>query len=408
MRRVAVTGMAGITPFGSDWDSVAAGLKRRQNAVRYMPEWEIYQGMHTKLAAPADCFKTPSHYSRKTLRSMSRVSVMSTAATELALQDAGLLGDPVIASGDTGIAYGSSSGDPQATCDVVSMIYQKSVENITGTTYVKMMPHTTAVNTGLYFGVKGRVIPTSSACTSGSQAIGYAYEAIAFGRQQVMIAGGAEQLIVAQAAIFDTLYATSQKNDAPHTSPAPFDRDRDGLVIGEGAGTLILEDYERAQARGARIYAEIVGFATNCDASHITQPRMETMQRCMQMSLDDAGLAAEDIGFIKAHGTATARGDIAESQAAFRIFGSNKPVTSLKSYFGHSLGACGAIESWLAIEMMRHNWIAPTLNLRHPDPECGELDYVMDECRPLECEFVQANNFAFGGINTSLIFKRVD
>ncbi|ELY3595789.1 beta-ketoacyl-ACP synthase [Cronobacter turicensis] len=406
MRRVVITGMAGVTAFGETWRSVAQRLKAGENAVRKMPEWQVYDGLHTLLGAPIDDFVTPEHYTRKRIRSMGRVSLMSTRATELALDMAGLLDAPVLANGETGIAYGSSTGSTGPVSEFATMLTEKHTNNITGTTYVQMMPHTTAVNTGLFFGLKGRVIPTSSACTSGSQAIGYAWEAIRHGYQTVMVAGGAEELCPSEAAVFDTLFATSQRNDAPKTTPAPFDKDRDGLVIGEGAGTLILEELEHAKARGATIYGEIVSFYTNCDAAHITQPQRETMQICIERALKMAELDARDIGYICAHGTATDRGDIAESQATAAVFGEHTPLSSLKSYFGHTLGACGALEAWMSLEMMREGWFAPTLNLRQPDEQCGALDYIMGESRAIDCEFIQTNNFAFGGINTSLVLRR--
>jgi len=404
--RVVVTGMQGVTAFGNDWSAVSARLQQGQNAVRHMDEWLEYQGLNTHLGAPIDDFVLPAHYTRKRIRSMGRVSLLSTRATELALEQAGLLENPVLTNGDTGIAYGSSTGSTKPVSEFATMLTEKHTNNITGTTYVQMMPHTTAVNTGLFFGLRGRGIPTSSACTSGSQAIGYAFEAIKHGYQKVMVAGGAEELCPSEAAVFDTLFATSQQNDAPQLSPRPFDKARDGLVIGEGAGTLILESLEHALARGATIYAEIIGFATNCDASHITQPQKETMQICMQQALQQAGLAASDIGYISAHGTATERGDIAESLATAAIFGNKTPISSLKSYFGHTLGACGALEAWMSLEMMREERFVPTINLTHPDPECGDLDHIMGESRYIQTEFIQSNNFAFGGINTSLIFKR--
>ncbi|EOL9072289.1 beta-ketoacyl-ACP synthase [Cronobacter turicensis] len=406
MRRVVITGMAGVTAFGETWRSVAQRLKAGENAVRKMPEWQVYDGLQTLLGAPIDDFVTPEHYTRKRIRSMGRVSLMSTRATELALDMAGLLDAPVLTNGETGIAYGSSTGSTGPVSEFATMLTEKHTNNITGTTYVQMMPHTTAVNTGLFFGLKGRVIPTSSACTSGSQAIGYAWEAIRHGYQTVMVAGGAEELCPSEAAVFDTLFATSQRNDAPKTTPAPFDKDRDGLVIGEGAGTLILEELEHAKARGATIYGEIVSFYTNCDAAHITQPQRETMQICIERALKMAELDARDIGYICAHGTATDRGDIAESQATAAVFGEHTPLSSLKSYFGHTLGACGALEAWMSLEMMREGWFAPTLNLRQPDEQCGALDYIMGESRAIDCEFIQTNNFAFGGINTSLVLRR--
>jgi 3-oxoacyl-[acyl-carrier-protein] synthase II len=269
-----------------------------------------------------------------------------------------------------------------------------------------MMSHTAAVNIGLFFGITGRIIPTSSACTSGSQAIGYAYEAIQVGKVDIMLAGGAEELDVTQAAVFDTRCATSTKNDAPATTPRPYDRDRDGIVIGEGATTLVLEERSHAIARGAPIMAEIVGFACNSDGEHITQPKAETMAVVIRLALEDAGLPPDAIGFVSGHGTATEWGDIAETLATHTVLGKSARIHSLKSFFGHTLGACGALEAWLGIEMMRAGWFPPTANLSNVDPRCAELDYVMSKPRDIEIDYLMSNNFAFGGINTSLIFGR--
>ncbi len=304
-RRVVVTGMSGVTALGNDWETVLTRLKACENATQYMPSYEQYEGLNTKLAAPIDGFELPKHYTRKMVRGMGRVAKLATLASENALIQSGLLGHEVLSNGQTGIAYGSSAGSTDAVRAFGVMLTDKTTSAITATTYVQMMPHTCAVNVGLFFGLKGRIIPTSSACTSGSQAIGYAYEAIKYGKQTVMLAGGAEELCPTESAVFDTLFATSLKNDNPKSSPSPYDKDRDGLVIGEGAGTLILEEYEHAQARGAKIYAELVGFATNCDAKHVTQPEQSTMQICMQMALQDAAISADKIGYISAHGTAT-------------------------------------------------------------------------------------------------------
>ncbi|USV58431.1 beta-ketoacyl-ACP synthase [Aeromonas encheleia] len=406
MKRVVVTGMAGVTAFGNDWQSVGPRLRQEHNAVRQMPEWDVYEGLNTRLAAPILDFALPAHYPRKKTRAMGRVSELATVATELALTRAGLIDHPVLTGGRTGIAYGSSIGSTGPISDFGAMLNDKTTASITATTYVQMMPHTAAVNTGLFFGLRGRVIPTSSACTSGSQGIGYAYESIKHGYQDLMVAGGAEELCPSEAVVFDTLFATSLMNDSPALSPRPFDRDRDGLVIGEGAGSLILEELEHALARGAPIFAELVGFATNCDAAHVTQPQQETMQLCMALALADAGLQARDIGYISAHGTATERGDIAESHATSALFGDKTPISSLKSYLGHTLGACGAIEAWLSLEMMAEGWFAPTLNLNEPDPACAPLDHIRSGGRELKVDYLMSNNFAFGGINTSLIFKR--
>ena len=406
MKRVVVTGMSAITPIGQDWATVAGNLKSLQTAVQYMPDWEIFEGLNTQLGAPVTDFTKPEHYSRKQVRSMGRSALMGTRVTELALENADLLKEKSIKDGSMGVSYGSSSGSPGAIVDFANMLLTSSTGSLNANSYIKMMSHTVPVNIAVFFGLKGRVITTSSACTSGSQGIGYAYEAIKQGHQIYMVAGGAEEIIVAQAAVFDTLYATSTKNDTPTSTPSPFDITRDGLVIGEGAATLILEEMEHAISRGATIHAELVGYGTNCDGTHVTQPSKEMMAIAMELALKESGVPASEIGYISAHGTATPRGDIAESLATYGVFGGSTPISALKSYIGHGLGACGSIEAWATIQMMNANWFHPTLNLKKIDPECADLDYIRDAPLDLDCEFVMSNNFAFGGINTSLIFKR--
>lgn len=405
-RRVVVTGMAGISPLGNDWASIRARLGEYRNAIVRMDDWSTYDGLNTQLGAPAAPFELSARYDRKSTRSMGRVALLATRAAEMALQDAGLLDHPLLKSGQMGVAFGSSAGTTRAIGDFGRMIEERTTRGINATTYIKMMAHTAPVNIGVFFGLTGRVVTTSSACTSGSQGIGYAFEAIQSGKQLAMIAGGAEELCATEAAVFDTLFATSVRNDTPQATPSPFDRHRDGLVIGEGAGCLILEEREHALARGALIHAELVGFGTNSDGTHVTQPNAATMRQAMALALIDAGLAPEAIGYVNAHGTATQQGDQAETQASAGLFGSRMPISSLKSYMGHTLGACGALEAWISIEMMREGWFAPTLNLNEIDPACGELDYIRGEGRRLDCEYVMSNNFAFGGINTSLIFKK--
>jgi len=406
MKRVVVTGVGAISALGNDWPTVVGRLRERRSAIVQMPEWSKYSGLNTQLAAPVPAFDLPAHYTRKATRSMGRVALMSVLASEAALCDAGLHGHPLVTSGEMGIAYGSSTGTPEAVADFSRMILDNSTDNISATTYIRMMPHTTAVNIGVFFGVTGRIVTTSSACTSGSQGIGYAYEAIRAGRQVAMLAGGAEELDATEAAVFDTLFATSTRNDAPATTPRPFDASRDGLVLGEGAATLLLEELEHAQARGARILAEVVGFGTNSDGAHVTQPKADTMAQAMRLALRDAAIAPEKIGYINAHGTATDHGDIAESHATHAVLGGDVPISSLKSYLGHTLGACGALEAWMTIGMMRDGWFAPTLNLDEPDPRCAPLDHIVGEGRSFAPDYVMSNNFAFGGINTSLVFRR--
>ncbi len=406
MKRVVITGMGGVTAIGSRWDEIEAALRAGRNAVRRMPEWDYFSSLHTRLACPLPSFETPPGYPRKKTRSMGTVSLYAVRASELALLDAGLADDPTIADGRMGVAYGSSSGSVQPIRAFGTMLETGSMRDVTSNSYVQMMPHTAAVNVSLFWDLKGRIIPTSCACASGSQAIGYAYEAISTGKQTLMLAGGAEELSGPAVAVFDTLYATSTRNDTPELTPRPFDAQRDGLVVGEGAATLVLEEYEHARARGAAIHAEVVGFGCNSDGAHMTQPTAGTMAHAMRIALADAQLSPEAIAYVNAHGTSTDRGDVAESAATAAVFGGAMPISSLKSYVGHTLGACGSLEAWWTIEMMKRNWYAPTLNLTTVDPACAPLDYIMGEGREIDAEYVMSNNFAFGGINTSLIFKR--
>jgi 3-oxoacyl-[acyl-carrier-protein] synthase II len=405
-RRVVVTGMAGITSLGSDWTSIEANFSANRSGIRRMAEWDRFTELNTRLAGPVDDFSVPPHWTRKQLRSMGRVSRLSVLAAERALADAGLLEDASIRDGRMGVACGSSTGSTEEIKAFGNMLLNSVADGLNANSYIRMMPHTTAANISIFFGLTGRVIPTSSACTSGSQGIGYAYEAIKFGRLPLMLAGGAEELCATEAMVFDALYATSLKNDAPHTSPRPYDSGRDGLVIGEGAGMLVLEELEHALARGATIHAELVGFGSNADGQHATKPEQLTMRRAMELALEDAGLAPAAIGYVNGHGTATEQGDIAETQATQALFGSGMPISSQKSFLGHTLGACGALESWFSIEMMNRDRYIHTLNLDEVDRRCGDLDYLRDAPRAMQHEYVMNNNFAFGGINTSLIFRR--
>lgn len=404
-RRVAVTGIGGITAFGRDWQSIQAAFKAEKNAVKYMDWRERFPELEAQLGAPIENYAPPKHWTRKQLRSMGRVSYLCVDAAEQALADAGLLGDESITDGRMGVACGSSSGSTKDIGDVGELLLTGTSRNFSANTYVRMMPHTTAANIGIFFGLKGRIIPTSSACSSGSQGIGYAYEAIKYGLTDMMLAGGGEEFCPSEVYVFDSLYAASRRNGEPEKTPRPYDVNRDGLVIGEGAGIFVLEELEHAKRRGAKIYAELVGYGANSDGSHVTQPQKETMQKCMELALQDAGITPDKIGYVNGHGTATEKGDIAETLATEAVFGF-VPISSQKSYLGHTLGACGALEAWFSIEMMNGGWFAPTLNLNDIDPRCGKVDYILSGGREIETDYVMSNNFAFGGVNTSLVFKR--
>ncbi|OGT25918.1 MAG: beta-ketoacyl-ACP synthase II [Gammaproteobacteria bacterium RIFCSPLOWO2_02_FULL_42_14] len=403
--RVVITGMGGLTSLGNNWNQIQSNMRQKKTGVAVIEDWKKIEGLHTCLGGPILDFQLPAYFTRKQVRSMGRIAQLAVVATEAALKDANLLENSAILSdGRMGVAYGSCAGSSAPLADLALIQTESTLRRITASTYIKAMSHTCAVNIALFFKIAGRLIPTSSACTSSSQAIGYAYETIKNGYQDVMIAGGAEELCPSQVAVFDTLYATSQKNSTPQLTPKPFDKERDGLVIGEGACTLVLESLPHALARHATIYAEVVGFGTNCDANHITQPESATMQKAIELALQDAKLSPKEIGYICAHGTATEQGDIAESYATHNVFGVQTPISSLKSYFGHTLGACGAIEAWLSIHMMNDQRFAPTINLNQVDPNCATLDYIMNSEREIDCQYIVSNNFAFGGVNTSLIF----
>ena len=404
-RRVVVTGIGGITAFGRDWHSIQTAFKAEKNAVKYMDWHERFPELEAQLGAPIENYAPPKHWTRKQLRSMGRVSYLCVDAAEQALTDAGLLGDESITDGRMGVACGSSSGSTKDIGDVGELLLTGTSRNFSANTYVRMMPHTTAANIGIFFGLKGRIIPTSSACSSGSQGIGYAYEAIKYGMIDMMLAGGGEEFCPSEVYVFDSLYAASRRNGEPELTPRPYDNGRDGLVIGEGAGIFVLEELEHAKRRGAKIYVELVGYGANSDGSHVTQPQKETMQKCMELALQDAGITPDKIGYVNGHGTATEKGDIAETLATEAVFGF-VPVSSQKSYLGHTLGACGALEAWFSIEMMNGGWFAPTLNLNDIDPRCGKVDYILSGGREIQTDYVMSNNFAFGGVNTSLVFKR--
>lgn len=407
-RRVVVTGMGGLCPLGQSWDAVSDALRKGRSGVSVRSELGDIAGMQTRLAALVPDFEMPEAWPRRATRSMGRVSQLAARATELALDDAGLAGAELLGDGTTGISYGSTAGSPPAMEVYVRTLHtQHTLKGIRATDYVQFMSHTVPANLAQFFGVRGRIITACSACTSGSQGVGYGYEAVASGKHDVMITGGAEEWHPIDSAVFDIMYATSKANDTPHRTPRPFDVARDGLVCGEGAATLILEELEHARGRGARIHAEVIGYATNCDGRHITNPDANGMQRVIELALRDARLEPGRIEYVNAHGTATDTGDIAETAATAAVLGPRVPISSLKSFMGHTLGACGAIEAWLTIEMLRDGWFAPTLNLENVDPRCAELDYIRGEPRAHSAEIAMSNNFAFGGVNTSLIFRRL-
>ena len=396
MRRVVITGSGVLSPIGHDIEECAVSLKQMRGGIHPMPEWDHISDLHTRVGGKVTGIDLHAHFPRRRRRTQGLVGLFSMYATDQAIAQAGLT-ESILQSGRTGVAYGSTTGSSH------------ELEAFCGPLFINK----TKAEKGLHrpagsYGMRGRVLPLISACTSGSQSIGAAYESILAGAQDVMLAGGAEEMHYATAVTFDLLMATSIRyNATPSVTPRPFDANRDGLVIGEGAGTLVLEELEHARARGAKILAELVGYGTNCDGIHITAPSEAGMRGAMQLALDAAKIKASDVDYVNMHGTATEIGDICESKATETVFGSETPCSTQKSYTGHTLGACGAMELVFSLLMMRDGFIAANRNLDTVDPRCGKLAYVR-ETMHANPRTIVSNNFAFGGVNTSLVIKRFE
>ena len=403
--RVVVTGVGLRSPLGHTCAALGHGLLAGQSGVRLMPGWETLDGLRTRVAAPCDGIDTGEIH-RKHTRTMGRVGILAALAVRDAIADAGLDAEQV-ASPDCGVAYGSTVGSTAAQEDFLRPILnERSLRGILASTYLRFMSHTCAANIALMFGCKGPVIASCTACTSGSQGVGIAYEQVRFGRVPLCLGGGAEELHILHAGIFDIMRATSAGySDTPERTPRPFDRKRDGLVVGEGAGCLVLEEYQHARRRDAKVYAEVIGYGQGCNGTHPTNSDPEGICIAIQAALRDAGLAPEDIDHINAHATGTDVGDAAEAVAVNRLFGNRVPVSALKGYLSHTLGASGAIESIATLVMMKEGFMAVSKNLDEPDPALPAIDHVLGSARQERIGIAMNNNFAFGGINTSLIFR---
>lgn len=408
MRRVVITGLGIDSPIGVGKAENLASLRAMRGGIRPMPQWSHVEDLQTRIGGAVTGIDLVAHYPRRKRRTMGLVGLLAMHTADEAIAQAGLT-EAVLSSGRCGIAYGSTTGSSQALEEFCGPLFTKhTMRGLDSSSYLKFMTHTCAANLAATYSIRGRVIPAISACTSGSQSIGFAYEAVLSGAQDVMIAGGAEELHYATAVTFDLLMATSVRYNAePERSPRPFDAKRDGLVIGEGAGTVVLEEIEHARARGAKILGEIVGFGTNCDGLHVTAPSEDGMRRAMELALESGKVRPSDVDYVNLHGTATEIGDIAESNATRALFQREIPASTQKSYTGHTLGACGAIELGYSLLMMEHGFLAANRNLDELDPRCGALGYVR-ETTAAKPRLIMTNNFAFGGVNTSLLVRKID
>ena len=342
-RRVVVTGMGLRTPIGNDLESFSQGLLDGRTGVIRMPEWEQVANLRTRVAGVVDS-AAEDELPRKLRRGMGRVAVLASLSARDAIADSGLP-DEAIASDRCGVSYGSTAGSSQSLERFLRQVFeQQSLLGMQSSTYLQFMSHTCAANLAIMVGARGPVIASCTACTSGSQGIGFATEAIQAGKADRMLAGGAEEMHFMDAGIFDIMRATSTRyNDQPDLTPRPFDAGRDGLVVGEGAGCVVLEEYEQAKARGAKLWAEVLGFGSNCNGTHLTNSCAEGIAGAIERALADAKLDPERIGHVNAHATATETGDLAESQATNRLLGHRVPVSAIKGGMGHTLGASGAI-----------------------------------------------------------------
>jgi 3-oxoacyl-[acyl-carrier-protein] synthase II len=405
-KRVAVVGMGLRSPVGNSLTEFAESLKTGRSGIQRMPEWESVRRLRTKVAGVCNIDGEEKGIPRNFRRSMGRVSVLAALSAIDAVRQSGL-GEEEIASAECGISYGSTAGSTLEQVELISRyILNSDLTGALASSYLKCMSHTCAGNLSTLFRLRGPFIASCTACVSGSQGIGFGYEAIRTGKAEIMITGGAEEMHFLHAAVFDLMLATSSRyNDHPTKTPRPFDAERDGLVVSEGAGTLVLEEYDHAKSRGAHILAEVEGFWTNGSGVHLTDSDAQSIERCMRRALREAQRNPEDIQHVNAHATATSNGDEAEAVAIHRVYGSRVSVAAIKGYTGHTLGASGAIEAIGTILMMRDGFIAPTLNLERPDPQLPPLNHVMGNPMDKRITVAVNNNFAFGGINTSMILS---
>jgi len=404
LETVVVTGIGIVSPLGHSFEQLNRALFAGESGVKYLPELEEIGGLRSRLAATVEGID-PQQVPRKIRRSMSKMSVYAYLASQQALAMSGYPAEQ-LAAGRTGVVIGSTLGSTETSEKFfIDYFIDHSLERMKSGLFFQIMGHSCAANVAQSLGITGRVMAPSAACATGCQAVGYAYEQIAFGRQDAILCGGADEFHPLTTATFDVMSAASTGfNRQPTDSPRPFDQDRDGIVCGEGSGILLLEKKSVAVARGATILAEIIGFATTSDTSSIATPDSGAMYDCMRLALEDAGLAAEELDYINAHATGTIQGDVAETEAIRQLVGDRVPVSSLKGHLGHTMAASGAIELAASIGMMLHGELVPTRNLHRIDPACCGIKHLQQN-QSAEVTYVLKNNFAMGGINSTVILR---
>ena len=407
--RVVVTGLGVVTPLGLNLTTTWEGLIAGKSGIDYITMFDPTP-LETKIAGEVKGFEPTNYINRKEARHMDRFAQLAVAASLQALEQSGI---QINATNqyDIGIVIGCGIGGLTTLFEQIKILLDKGADRVSPFLIPMMIGDIAAAQVSIVLKVKGPNLCTTSACSSGSDALGFAYAIIKRGDAQVMIAGGSESIInPIGIAAFNAMKAISVRNDEPQLASRPFDAERDGFVIGEGAGILILESLTHARKRGANILAEIIGYGASGDAYHVTQPleNGEGAAKAMQMALNKAGLSPTEIDYINAHGTSTPLNDKMETRAIKSVFGDNAyhiPISSTKSMMGHLIGGAGAVEAAICLMVIQHGFIPPTINLTHPDPEC-DLDYVPNVARQAKVTTALSNSFGFGGHNSVLIFRK--
>lgn len=408
-RRVVVTGMGMVSPLGLDLQSSWQAILEGRSGVGKITHFDA-SDFPVQIAAEVKGFDPTQYIEPKEARKMDRFIHFAIAATEMALKDSGLKlseEDP----DRVGVVIGSGLGGLPTIEAYHKVLLEKGWKRITPFFIPMVIANLSGGQISIRYGIKGPNLAVSTACATGNHSIGEAFRIIQYGDADVMIAGGTEAVITPLAvAAFAVMRALSTRNNEPEKASRPFDADRDGFVMGEGAGIIILEELEHALKRGARIYAEVVGYGMTADAYHITAPHPQGQgaAKCMKAALKDAGINPEEIDYINAHGTSTKQGDELETMAIKTVFGEHAyrlSVSSTKSMTGHLLGAAGGVEAIFTVLSIYHDIIPPTINLDNPDPEC-DLDYVPYKPKKKEVKYAMTNSFGFGGTNAALIFKK--
>jgi 3-oxoacyl-[acyl-carrier-protein] synthase II len=410
-RRVVITGIGAVTPIGIGVEALWQGLEARRSAVGPVTRFDPAP-FRSRIAAEIRDFHATDFLEERRVKRLDRFGQFSIAAARLALADAAL--DLTREDRDmVGAMMGTALGGVGYAEEQYPKYLRDGPRGVDPALALMVFAGAASCNLAIEFGISGPNATNGMSCASGTMAIGDGFRAIARGEADVMLAGGAEAPLAPLCfGSFAIIRAMSTRNDAPASASRPFDRDRDGFVMAEGAAVLVLEERTRALARGARIYAEILGYGTTNDAHHMTVPRPDGRQaaRAMQLALREAELGAGEIGYINAHGSSTPLNDPTETCAIRQVFGDHTgriPVSGTKGYYGHALGASGAIEAAICALASQRRWLPPTVNLEAPDPAC-DLDFLPGEGRPAEPEFLLSNSFGFGGINACLVFRRAD